>query len=80
MSLLVADDSVRASGLSEPEFLLEIVIMLFQKNRISSGKASDLLPIHRLEFQKLLPDRGICLHYDIDEFQQDLETLYEEGY
>jgi predicted HTH domain antitoxin len=75
MSLLVSDDIVRASGLSEQELLLEIVIMLFQQNKISLGKASELLQIHRLQLQKLLADRGICLHYDVEEFQEDLETL-----
>ena len=31
MSLLVSDDIIQASGLSERELLLEIVIMLFQR-------------------------------------------------
>jgi predicted HTH domain antitoxin len=80
MSLLVSDDIVRASGLSEQELLLEIVIMLFQKNKISLGKASELLQIHRLQLQKLLADRGIGLHYDVEDFQEDLEILQREGY
>ena len=74
MSLVISDDIVKASGFSESE-LLEIVIMLFQQDKISLGKTSELLGMHRMQFQKLLAERGICVHYDVAEFQEDLETL-----
>ncbi|CAC5345231.1 MULTISPECIES: UPF0175 family protein [Planktothrix] len=77
MSMLVSDEIIQASGLSEQELLLEIVMMLFQKDKISLGKASELLGIHRMQFQKLLADRGLCIHYDVAEFQEDLRTLHE---
>lgn len=77
MSLVISDDLVKASGFSENELLLEIVLMLFQQDKISLGKASELLGLHRMQFQKLISDRGICVHYDIDEFQEDLKTLEE---
>lgn len=79
MSLLVSDEIIQASGLSEGELLLEIVIMLFQKDKISLGKASELIGIHRMQFQKLLADRGVCVHYDVSEFQEDLKTLKKIG-
>lgn len=75
MSLLVSDEIIQASGLSESELLLEIVIMLFQRDKISLGKASELIGMHRMQFQKILADRGICVHYDVAEFQEDLLTL-----
>ncbi|EDX75858.1 conserved hypothetical protein [Coleofasciculus chthonoplastes PCC 7420] len=77
MSLVISDDLVKASGFSENELLLEIVLMLFQQDKISLGKASELLGLHRMQFQKLISERGICVHYDIDEFQEDLKTLEE---
>ncbi|KAM3094955.1 UPF0175 family protein [Phormidesmis sp. 146-12] len=30
--------------------------------------------MHRMQFQKLLDDLGICVHYDVAEFQEDLKT------
>ncbi len=75
MSLVISDDLVKASGFSENELLLEIVLMLFQQDKISLGKASELLGLHRMQFQKLISERGICVHYDIDEFQEDLNVL-----
>ncbi|MDB9389960.1 UPF0175 family protein [Microcystis aeruginosa] len=77
MSLVISDDLVRASGFSENELFLEIVLMLFRQDKISLGKASELMGMHRMQFQKLLADRGICVHYDVAEFQEDLKTLQE---
>jgi predicted HTH domain antitoxin len=75
MSLVISDDLVKASGFSENELFLEIVLMLFQQNKISLGKASELLGLHRMQFQKLISERGICVHYDLDDFQEDLKTI-----
>ncbi|WNN90551.1 UPF0175 family protein [Gloeocapsopsis dulcis] len=77
MSLVISDDLVKASGLSENELFLEIVLMLFRQDKISLGKASELMGLHRMQFQTLLADRGICVHYDVAEFQDDLRTLQE---
>ncbi len=77
MSLVISDDLVRASGLSENELFLEIVLMLFRQDKISLGKASELMGMHRMQFQKLLSDRDICVHYDVAEFQEDLKMLQE---
>ncbi len=75
MSLVISGDLVRASGFSEDELFLEIVLMLFRQDKISLGKASELVGLHRMQFQKLLADREICVHYDVAEFQDDLNTL-----
>ena len=80
MSLVISDDILRASGLSERKLLLEIVLMLFRQDKISLGKASELMGIHRTQFQKLLGDREICVHYDVTEFQEDLETSQRMGW
>lgn len=43
MSIVIPDDILQASGLSEQELVQEIVLMLFERKRISIGKASNLL-------------------------------------
>ncbi|MEA5499134.1 UPF0175 family protein [Limnoraphis robusta] len=77
MSLVISDEIVKASGLSESELLLEIVLMLFQQEKISLGKASELMGVHRMQFQNLLADRDICVHYNVAEFQEDLKIIEE---
>jgi predicted HTH domain antitoxin len=80
MSLVIPDEIVKASGLSESDLLLEIMILLFQKDKISLGKASELLGMSQIRFQRLLADRGICVHYDVAEFQEDLQHLQAKGW
>jgi predicted HTH domain antitoxin len=77
VTLVLSDDIIKASGLSEDELLLEVVLMLFRQDKISLGKASELLGMHRMQFQKLLADREISIHYDVADFQADLEILQE---
>ncbi len=80
MSLFISDDIIEASGMSEAEFMLEIAIMLFQKEKISIGKASRIAGMNQIQFQQLLARRGICIHYDVPEFQEDIKSLRERGW
>jgi predicted HTH domain antitoxin len=75
MSVVIPDDILHASGLSEEELLKEIVLMLFEQKRISIGKASNLLEMNLIQFQHLIASRDICVHYDVDDFKADVATL-----
>jgi predicted HTH domain antitoxin len=77
MSLVISEDIVKASGLSENDLFLEIILILFQQDKISLGKASELLGLHRMQLQQIISERGICIHYDVNEFQEDLNILQE---
>jgi predicted HTH domain antitoxin len=72
MSVVIPDDILHASGLSEEELLKEIVLMLFEQKRISIGKASNLLEMNLIQFQHLIASRDICVHYDVDDFKADV--------
>ncbi len=65
MSLVISDEIVKASGFSEDELLLELVLLLFQQDKISLGRAAELLKMPQIRFQKLIADRHICVHYDV---------------
>jgi predicted HTH domain antitoxin len=65
--------------LSEAELCSELAIALFQQDRVSLGSASKIAGMHIMDFQKLISDRGICIHYDVEEFQQDVQHLQERG-
>jgi predicted HTH domain antitoxin len=79
MSLVISDEIVKASGLSEEELLLELVVLLFQQDKISLGKAAELLEMPQIRFQRLIADRGICVHYDVAELQEDIQHLTAKG-
>ncbi len=80
MSLVISDEIVKASGLSEDELLLELVLLLFQQDKISLGKAAELLKVPQIRFQRLIADRNICVHYDVAELQEDIEHLTAKGW
>lgn len=42
MSLVISEDIVQDSGLSEKELVLELIILLFERKKISIVKASQL--------------------------------------
>ena len=79
MSVVIPDDILQAAGISEAELKLEIAIMLFQQEKISIGKARRLAGMNLIEFQREIASRGICIHYDVEEFEADLKTLREMG-
>ncbi|MEM1173019.1 MAG: UPF0175 family protein [Cyanobacteria bacterium P01_H01_bin.35] len=79
MSVVIPDDVLISAGMSEAQLKLEIAIMLFQQDRISIGKARRLAGINLLDFQREIAERGICLHYYVEEFEDDIKTLQEMG-
>jgi len=56
---------------SESEWLREIAIALFQQELITLGRASKIAGMHLIEFQQLIASRGICIHYDVEEFESE---------
>jgi predicted HTH domain antitoxin len=79
MSVVIPDDILTAAKISEAELKLEIAILLYQKYKISSGKARRLAGMNLIEFRKELASRGICVHYDVEDLQADIKTLQELG-
>lgn len=79
MSPLISDDLVQASGLSEAELLQELVLVLFQRERLTLGKASRILSMTQLEFQALLASRNLYVHYDVEDLHEDVSNLKELG-
>ena len=70
---------IHATRMTPQELRRELVICLFQQGKLSFGKARELSAMSAWVFQQLLGSRGIAVHYDIDDYQQDLKTLRELG-
>ena len=75
MSVVIPEDIVKASQMAESELTLEIAIMLYGLGKISSGKVRAWTGLSVLEFQHELAKRDLHLNYDVEDFQQDIETL-----
>ncbi len=79
MSLVIPDEILQASGMSEAELLQEIVLVLFEQKKISIGKASGLLGMNLIQFQHLIASRNVNIHYDVEDFKADVATLKKLG-
>lgn len=79
MSLTIPDEILQTARMSEDELRQELAALLFQKDRLTLGQASRLAGMDLLRFQHLLASRGIPVHYDVEEFEQDLSTLRSLG-
>jgi predicted HTH domain antitoxin len=79
MALTVPDEVLRRSGLTETELLLEILVLLYQREKLTLAQASRLAGLSRVELQRELARRRVPLHYDVAEFQADVEALREVG-
>ena len=75
MSITVPDEILQAARMSEEEFRQEMAVLLFEKDRLTLGQASHFAGMDRLRFQHLLASRDIPIHYDVEDFEQDLATL-----
>jgi predicted HTH domain antitoxin len=75
MSIIISDEVLQATQMSEAELLTEIAVMLFQKEKFTLGQASRFAKMNQLQFQRLLASRQIPLHYDIAELREDVKSL-----
>jgi predicted HTH domain antitoxin len=75
MTITIPDEILQAARMSEDELRQEMAVLLFQKDKLTLGQASRLAEMDRLRFQHLLASRDIPVHYDVEEFEQDLATL-----
>lgn len=75
MGMVIPDDILASARMTEDELRLEIALLLFQKEKLTMGQASRLAGMSLLQFQHLLAGRGIPVHYDIADFEEDLKTL-----
>ena len=79
MSLVISDSILHSANMSPGELSAEIAVMLFQKGKITLAQASRLAGMNRLQFQHLLASREICVHYDVEDFEEDMKTLKRLG-
>ena len=73
MTIEIPDEIVKREDYKIKDFMLDIAVMLYQNKRISLAKAASIVVgLNRLEFQAVLADKGVYIHYDLE---ADLKTL-----
>lgn len=79
ISIEIPREVVRAARMTPEELKRELAIHLYQQGKLSFGKARELAGMTLWAFQDLLGSREICVHYDTQDYEEDLATLKELG-
>lgn len=75
LDMTIEDNILRAANMSEAELKTEMAVLLYQKGKLSMGKAAELAGTNRIQFQFLLASRQIPVNYDVEELLKDWETI-----
>lgn len=79
VSFEIPKEVLRASRLTEDELRRELALHLFEQDKLSFGKARELAEMSVWDFQQFLGSRGISVHYDVEAYESDRETLRQLG-
>ena len=73
--LIISGEILEQAKISPQALRIEIAAYLYDKERLSMGQARRLAGLDLISFQKELAKRDIYIHYDIEDFRSDVETL-----
>lgn len=79
VTLEIPGEVLHTTRLTQQELKVELAVHLYEQGRLSFGKARTLAAMDIWRFMQLLGSRGINVHYDIDEYEEDLATLGKLG-
>ena len=77
ITIEIPREIVHATKMQPEALRQELAIALFQQGKLSFGKAREMADLTVWAFQQLLGSRGVPVHYDITDYEEDLETLEE---
>ena len=75
MALVMPDDLVRASGLTEDELRLELAVTLYRENRLTLGQAARLAGMPQDAMLGVLAKRQVPVHHGVEDLLQDVANL-----
>ena len=75
MAIVISDQIIQQTNLSEDEFRIRLALLLFEKNILTFGQARRFSGLNVLAFQELLAKYQVAMHYDWEDYQNDLKTL-----
>lgn len=77
--LEVPQDVLDSARLTLPELRIELGLYLYAQGRLSAGKARELAGKSLWEFRQLIASRGIPVHLEIQDVDEEVNTLRATG-
>lgn len=79
LTMDIPEDLIQAIRLPEEEIekrlMVELAIRLYRKKLMNFGKARKLANMTYWDFYDLLGQEGVLRNYDVNELEEDLQTL-----
>jgi predicted HTH domain antitoxin len=75
--LTITDDILNTAKMSATQLQQEVAMFLYAKNKLSFGQARKLAGVDVLQFQELLFNNNIALHYGVADFEDDFKAIHE---
>lgn len=66
---------VETARSSPGDFYREIAVFLYGEHHVTLAQAARIAQMSRVAFQQLLADQGKEVHFSVDEYEHDVETL-----
>jgi len=79
VTIEIPREVLHVTRMTSEELRQELAVHLFQRGRLSFGKARELAGMTAWSFQQLLGTRKIPVHYDVEDYEHDLNTLRALG-
>jgi predicted HTH domain antitoxin len=77
MPIVISDDIIEQSDLTEEEFRVEMAALLYEAHLLNFGKARELSGLDVLSFLELLREKKIEAPYTEKDFEDDLRLSKE---
>ena len=71
----VQDEQLRGLNLTPDRLRLEMAAGLYASEALTLGQASAIAGLSQPAFLRELGRRGICVHYGVTDYEEDLRTL-----
>ncbi|MGB0930272.1 MAG: UPF0175 family protein [Chitinophagales bacterium] len=75
MVIEIADNILKDMKVTPSQLLIDLAVYLYDKEQISMGQAKKLAQLTQIEFQKEMSKRNVCIKYDMEDLETDLENL-----
>lgn len=75
MNITIDDELLHGMTLSPEQARLEFAVGLFSDWKVTLGRGAEIAGLNQTEFMRELGRRKIPMHYNIEDFEEDLRTL-----
>ena len=79
MSVTFSEEVLKQAHMTNEELAVEMAVHLFEIEKLTFWQAARMAGMNHWDFQQLLGSRQIPLHYGVEEFEKDVQTLKAKG-